>query len=112
MCDDYTVAVADQIDHEARIQQMDRLFRVKVYGTGNGTAHVPMDSQGRIRMDDWELRDDVQAEVDKLWAIVDTSNIAQLADIEGTNLDFLNIHGFGKAGVDYDADVNPLYPNV
>lgn len=98
--------------HEACIQQMDRLFRVKLYGSGNGTTNVPLDAEGRIRMDDWELRDDVQAEVDKLWAIVDTANIAQLADIEGTNLDFLNIHGFGKDGVDYDADVNPLFPTA
>jgi enoyl-[acyl-carrier protein] reductase/trans-2-enoyl-CoA reductase (NAD+) len=98
--------------HENCIQQMDRLFRVKVYGTGNGTKGVPVDAEGRIRMDDWELREDVQAEVDKLWAKVDSNNIAQLADIEGTNLDFLNIHGFGKEGVDYEADVNPLFPTV
>ncbi len=98
--------------HENCIQQMDRLFRVKLYGNGNGTKNVPVDAEGRIRMDDWELRDDVQSEIDRRWAIVDSSNIAQLGDIEGTNLDFLNIHGFGKNGVDYEADVNPLFPTV
>lgn len=98
--------------HENCIQQMDRLFRDKMYGQGSGTAGVPTDPEGRIRMDDWEMRADVQSEIDRLWAMVTTENIAGLADIEGTNLDFLNIHGFGKAGVDYDADVDPLFPNA
>jgi enoyl-[acyl-carrier protein] reductase/trans-2-enoyl-CoA reductase (NAD+) len=98
--------------HENCIMQMDRLFRTKIYAAGNGTSGVPVDAEGRIRMDDWELRDDVQAEITKLWEQVDTSNVAALADIEGTNLDFLNIHGFGKDGVDYDADVNPMYPKI
>lgn len=96
--------------HENCIQQMDRLFRVKLYGEGKGTSGVATDSEGRIRMDDWEMRADVQAEIDRIWPLVNTENIAELGDIEGTNLDFLNIHGFGKEGVDYEADVNPMFP--
>ena len=96
--------------HENCIQQMDRLFRVKLFGEGKGTTGVATDQEGRIRMDDWEMRADVQAEIDRIWPMVTTENIAELGDIEGTNLDFLNIHGFGKTGVDYDADISTLFP--
>ncbi len=98
--------------HENCIQQMDRLYRVKLYGKGNGTSGIVTDSEGRIRMDDWELDPAVQVEVAKRWDLVNTENVAQLADIEGTNQDFLTIHGFGRADVDYDEEINTLFPKV
>jgi len=87
--------------HEGCLEQMDRLFRSKLYA---GKA-VEVDAENRIRMDDWELRDDVQREVDWLWQIVNTDNAPTHADIEGYRGDFLRLFGFGIAGVDYAKDV-------
>lgn len=87
--------------HEGCLEQMDRLFRTKLYSGGP----VETDSENRIRMDDWELREDVQREVDSLWEKVTTENGPQLADIEGYRADFHRLYGFGVKGVDYAADV-------
>jgi enoyl-[acyl-carrier protein] reductase/trans-2-enoyl-CoA reductase (NAD+) len=87
--------------HEGTLEQMDRLFRTKLYAG----QPVPVDSENRIRMDDWELRDDVQAEVEKLWETVTTENGTAQADIEGYRSDFHRLYGFAMPGVDYKADV-------
>jgi enoyl-[acyl-carrier protein] reductase/trans-2-enoyl-CoA reductase (NAD+) len=87
--------------HEGCLEQMDRLFRSKLY-TGNA---VPVDSENRIRMDDWELREDVQSEVDALWQTVSTENASAQSDIAGYRGDFHRLYGFGIKGVDYAADV-------
>jgi enoyl-[acyl-carrier protein] reductase/trans-2-enoyl-CoA reductase (NAD+) len=89
--------------HEQPIQQMYRLFRDRLYGGGD----VPVDSEGRIRLDDWEMREDVQREVDERWKNVSQDNIDELADIEGYRRRFLEIHGFGIDEVDYEQDVEP-----
>lgn len=87
--------------HEGCIEQMDRLFRERLYTGGP----VPVDEKGRIRVDDWEMRDDVQAEVKRLWPMVNTENLAQWSDGTGYRDDFLHLFGFDIAGVDYAADV-------
>jgi enoyl-[acyl-carrier protein] reductase/trans-2-enoyl-CoA reductase (NAD+) len=92
--------------HEATIEQMQRLFATQLYN-GNQPA---FDSEGRVRVDDWEMRDDVQAEVSALWPQVTTENLAELTDIDGYRIEFLKMFGFGLAGVDYDADVEPHVP--
>lgn len=87
--------------HEDCIHQMDRLFRERLY-TGKP---VPVDSEGRIRVDDLEMREDVQAEVAKIWKTVANENVKKIADVEGYHRDFLKLFGFGIPGVDYNADV-------
>jgi enoyl-[acyl-carrier protein] reductase/trans-2-enoyl-CoA reductase (NAD+) len=94
----------DQGVHEGCIEQMDRLFRERLY-TGTASAPVPVDEKGRIRVDDWEMREDIQAEVKRLWPLVDTANLAEWSDGTGYRDDFLRLFGFGIAGVDYAADV-------
>jgi enoyl-[acyl-carrier protein] reductase/trans-2-enoyl-CoA reductase (NAD+) len=89
--------------HEDTIAQMYRLFTERLYAGGE----VPVDELGRIRLDDWEMREDVQAEVAQIWPEVTTENIASMTDIEGFRSDFLHIHGFGYDSVDYDADIEP-----
>ncbi|MEE9254238.1 MAG: enoyl-ACP reductase FabV, partial [Pseudomonadales bacterium] len=89
---------------EDPIHHIDRLFRTQLYGPGS----MRLDDTGRIRMDDWELRDDVQDEVKRRWAAVTTENLDELSDFAGFREAFLRIFGFGVAGVDYDADVSPL----
>jgi enoyl-[acyl-carrier protein] reductase/trans-2-enoyl-CoA reductase (NAD+) len=87
--------------NENCIQQMYRLFAERLYVGGD----TPVDEAGRIRIDDLELRDDVQEDVNKLWEQVATDNVRQIADVEGYNQDFLRLFGFGIDGVDYEADV-------
>ena len=66
-----------------------------------------LDDSGRIRVDDLELAETVQAEVKRRWPVVDTQNLAELGDLAGFRADFLKIFGFGIEGVNYDAEVDP-----
>ncbi|AOZ94425.1 enoyl-ACP reductase FabV [Paenibacillus crassostreae] len=89
--------------HEGCIEQTYRLFSERLYSNDG----VPVDDQGRIRIDDWELREDVQAEVTQIWNQISTENINELADLEGYRREFFQLFGFEIDGVDYEADVNP-----
>lgn len=91
----------DEGTHEDCIEQMDRLFRDRLY---NGNPQP--DEAGRIRVDDWEMAPKVQQLVDERWKQVNTENFPQLGDFEGYQTSFLRLFGFGLAGVDYDADVD------
>ncbi|OQX29398.1 MAG: trans-2-enoyl-CoA reductase [Spirochaeta sp. LUC14_002_19_P3] len=88
--------------HEGCIEQMYRLLASKVYGK-QGTIR---DSEGLVRMDDWEMREDVQKEIQSNWDSVTTDNLEQLTDIAGFRNDFMKLHGFGWQGIDYKADVS------
>ncbi len=90
--------------HEGCIEQMQRLFSTCLY---NGKA-IPTDDKGRIRVDDWELRADVQNKVEELWGQVNTETLPAIGDLQGYKADFLNLFGFGFDGVDYSADVNEM----
>ncbi len=87
--------------HEECIQQMTRLFAQRLY-TGQP---IVVDSEGRIRVDDWEMRHDVQAEVAKIWETVSSENVKAVADVQGYHEGFLKLFGFGVSNVDYSADV-------
>ncbi len=89
--------------HEGTIEQIYRLFADRLYADGP----VPTDDEGRIRVDDWEMRDDVQAAVLKLFHSVTQDNVRELTDIDAYHSEFLKIHGFGVEGVDYDKEIEP-----
>jgi enoyl-[acyl-carrier protein] reductase/trans-2-enoyl-CoA reductase (NAD+) len=89
--------------HENIIQHIYRLFATQL---ADG-AEMNLDDAGRIRVDDWELADEIQDEVRRRWPLVSTDNLDELADLEGFRADFLKIFGFGFAGVDYEADQDP-----
>ncbi|MBQ5472026.1 MAG: bifunctional NADH-specific enoyl-ACP reductase/trans-2-enoyl-CoA reductase, partial [Treponema sp.] len=92
--------------HEGCIEQMERLFAERLYTGENASAgKVPVDEENRIRVDDWEMQDDVQAEVAKLMDGVNDSNLAERCDLEGYKHDFLATNGFDVEGVDYSKDV-------
>lgn len=84
--------------HEGCIEQMQRLF-------GEKLPKEEVDDEGRFRLDDWELRDDVQDKIAGLWDKVTTENIKELGDIEGYWEDFYQMFGFHYDNVDYRADV-------
>src|SRR5699024_10743831 len=90
--------------HEGTIEQMQRLFAERLYA-GEG---VTLDEQGRIRVDDWEMRDDVQAEVQKLWNRANSDNLEEISDIKGYRKEFFQLFGFDFDEVDYDKDTNEL----
>lgn len=89
--------------HEACIEQMQRLFATQLY---NGHA-IDFDEAGRVRVDDWEMQPDIQAQVKEIWPQVTTENLEVLTDIAGYRAEFLKMFGFGLAGVDYEAETNP-----
>ncbi len=90
--------------HEGCLEQIDRLFRSSLYATGNAM----LDEQQRIRMDDWELRDEVQNSVKQLWPTVTTENLFELTDYQGYKNEFLKLFGFGFSDINYQADVDTL----
>jgi enoyl-[acyl-carrier protein] reductase/trans-2-enoyl-CoA reductase (NAD+) len=90
--------------HEGCIEQMYRLFAERLYGGGE----LLTDESGRIRIDDLEMRADVQSAVALLWDQASSDNLANISDIEGYHADFLKLFGFGLPGVDYDAQVEPV----
>lgn len=100
----------EQGSHEGCIEQMYRLFAERLYGA----APAAVDEKGRIRVDDWEMRENIQAEVARLWAELTTENVYELSDLEGYRREFFQLFGFETDGVDYEADVNPdvAIPNL
>jgi enoyl-[acyl-carrier protein] reductase/trans-2-enoyl-CoA reductase (NAD+) len=88
--------------HEGCIEQMSRLFAERLY-----TPEVPTDPEGRIRLDDWEMREDVQQETIARMEAVTEATVFEASDLAGFKQDFLEAHGFGIAGLDYEAAVDP-----
>lgn len=96
--------------HEGCIEQMYRLFSERLYGGGE----TAVDEKGRIRIDDWEMRPDVQAEVEQLWAQLETDNVYDLSDLKGYSREFFQLFGFETDGIDYEAEADPevAIPNL
>lgn len=96
--------------HENCIQQMYRLFADHLYNGGEAAA----DGSHLIRIDDWEMREDVQIEVMRRWNELESDNVPELADLKGYQDDFFHLFGFRTEGVDYDAETDPAVdiPNM
>lgn len=92
-------------NHEECAEQMDRLFRERL-----NSPTPAVDDAGRIRLDDWEMGDDIQNLIADRWAKVTTENLGELADFAGYQESFHRLFGFGLAGVDYGADVDVQVP--
>ena len=99
----YKIMKAEGI-HEGCIEQIQRLYQQRLY-TGQA---VPTDDKGRIRIDEWEMRDDGQSKVAALWKESTTESLPEIGDLAGYKQDFLNLFGFGFDGVDYLADANEI----
>ncbi|MFQ5651943.1 MAG: enoyl-ACP reductase FabV [bacterium] len=90
--------------HEGTIEQIQRLFETQLYGE----VRRELDQDGRLRMDDLEMRPEIQNEIEERWDMVNTENLPELTDFQGYQEEFLKLFGFGLPGVDYEADVNPV----
>jgi enoyl-[acyl-carrier protein] reductase/trans-2-enoyl-CoA reductase (NAD+) len=89
--------------HEVPIDQQNRLFREFLYRQDRQAP--PTDAQGRLRLDDRELSADVQDSCKQLWPQVSDANLLTITDYAGYKRDFLNLFGFSREDVDYQADV-------
>lgn len=87
--------------HEGCIEQIDRLFRTRL------SPGADVDEAGRLRLDDWELSAEVQAEVTRRWPLLSTETLDELADLPEYRSQFLRLFGFGVEGVDYARDIDP-----
>jgi enoyl-[acyl-carrier protein] reductase/trans-2-enoyl-CoA reductase (NAD+) len=92
--------------HEGCIEQIQRLFATQMY---NGSA-LTFDDAGRVRIDDWEMKPDIQEAVTRIWPTVTTENLAAQTDIAGYRSEFMKLFGFGLPGINYDAEVEPHVP--
>ncbi|EPP25150.1 enoyl-ACP reductase FabV [Vibrio fluvialis] len=91
--------------HEGCMEQIFRLFNDRLYKEDGSAPET--DEKNRLRLDDWELRDDIQQHCRNLWPKITSENLKELTDYELYKEEFLKLFGFGIEGVDYDADVNP-----
>lgn len=94
-----------QGSHEGCKEQIERLFTERLY---TADKKVPVDEEGRIRIDDWELDPKVQSEIDEHMKVVNEQNLHDHIDVEGIRKDFLNINGFAVDGVDYEKDITDM----
>ena len=101
----YKVMKAEGL-HEGCIEQIQRLFAGRL---ADG-AKPQLDPEGRIRIDDWEMRENIQKRVAEIWPQATTENLETLTDIAGYRTEFLKLFGFGLPGVDYEAESDPVAP--
>jgi enoyl-[acyl-carrier protein] reductase/trans-2-enoyl-CoA reductase (NAD+) len=91
--------------HEGCMQQIDRLFRTGLY-----SPEVVYDEDNRYRMDDWELRPDIQARCKDIWQKVTDENVFEITDYAYYKAEFLKLFGFDIEGIDYEQEVDTLVP--
>ena len=75
----------EQGNHENIISHIYRLFATQL----QSEANLRLDADGRIRMDNVELSDEVQQAVLDRWPRVTTENLAELGDLAGVSRGFL-----------------------
>lgn len=91
--------------HEGCIEQINRLFRTQLFNAGTAQN---LDDANRLRLDDWELRGDIQQKCADIWPKVTTENLFDLTDYASYKKEFLNLFGFELASVNYEEEINPL----
>ena len=90
--------------HEGCIEQIQRLFMDRLYSTDG----LQLDENGRIRVDDWEMREDVQSEIATLWEQADTDSLSKIGDLNGYSEEFFKLFGFKVDNVDYTTESNEM----
>ena len=91
--------------HESCFEQIVRMLSTGLYGDS-----CKRDSVGRLRVDEFELADDIQQEVKSRWNKITNENLQELSDFEGYRREFLQLFGFHIEGIDYEADIASTAP--
>lgn len=91
--------------HEGCIEQIHRLFNERIT-----CDKLPLDEHNRIRLDDWELKDDIQQHCKDIWKKVSDENLYELTDYQLYKTEFLKLFGFNFDEVDYEQEINPQVP--
>ena len=91
--------------HEGCMEQINRMFAERLYREDGEAPQV--DDTNRLRLDDWELREEIQQHCRELWPSVTTENLSELTDYREYKEEFLKLFGFGIESVDYELEVNP-----
>ncbi|MHB8131190.1 MAG: enoyl-ACP reductase FabV, partial [Mobilitalea sp.] len=87
-------------NHEGCIEQMGRLFHEKLK-----PSQVVVDEENKIRLDDYEMQEDIQMKVMEIWNKINTENVSELADLTGFWDDFYHMFGFRFDNIDYTKDI-------
>ncbi|CAL1329520.1 enoyl-ACP reductase FabV [Candidatus Providencia siddallii] len=87
--------------NEGCIEQIQRLFSTKLYSN----KLLITDNKNRLRLDDLELRDDVQNSCRDIWNKISNDNFGEFTDYIGYKKEFLQLFGFGFENIDYNVDV-------
>jgi enoyl-[acyl-carrier protein] reductase/trans-2-enoyl-CoA reductase (NAD+) len=98
----YKVMKAEGLQ-EGCIEQIHRLFSERLY-----LDDIPTDEKGRIRIDDWEMKESVQEQVAELWQQATTETLPELGDLQGYTTEFFNLFGFKVDTVDYTKEANEM----
>ncbi len=88
---------------EGCIEQIHRLYTERLL-----LDKVPTDAEGRIRIDDLEMRADIQEQVSKLWEQATEETLPLIGDLEGYKTEFFNLFGFNFDEIDYNAEVDEM----
>jgi enoyl-[acyl-carrier protein] reductase/trans-2-enoyl-CoA reductase (NAD+) len=96
------LAIVNKILGEKKLLErpIDQILRLLAEHVGPGKSPT-LDDEGRIRMDDREMREDVQSLVAERWRAITTDTLPVLADVNGFKHDFRQLFGFEVEGVDY-----------
>ena len=97
----------DKGNHEGCIEQIVRLFNERLY---RQQEDIPVDSFGRIRLDDWEMDPEIQKEVIEAWGKITSENLLETTNFQEYQEEFLKLFGFGFDGVDYEKDLDLVNP--
>jgi enoyl-[acyl-carrier protein] reductase/trans-2-enoyl-CoA reductase (NAD+) len=83
------------------------MFNERLYGEDE---KIPVDESGRIRLDDWEMSNEVQCEIINQWSKITSENLNSMTNFEEYQNEFLKLFGFGFDNVNYEEDVDLVSP--
>lgn len=89
--------------HEGCLEQAYRLFTERLYGPEG----IQTDEKGRIRLDDWEMKPEIQKAVDEAWTLQVEGEEVVAGDVEACIQEYDSLHGFGYDDIDYNEPVDP-----
>ncbi|MGH3801067.1 MAG: enoyl-[acyl-carrier-protein] reductase FabV [Pseudonocardiaceae bacterium] len=75
-----------------------------------GAKPMKFDDHDRIRIDRWELANDVQDAITARWKAAAPENITDIADVDWFRNEVRRLYGFAVPGVDYDEPLDPDLP--